>query len=368
LEDNSECCDKRQYFITDIEKFITSLTVDKNHEVILGIDANEMLYDEIGESVLLVLIERCGLVDVMASVNPVDPPPPTRYDSKRRVEYMFTTSGIHKNIIRYGMLPKDSIFYSDHCALYIDIAVKPQLGPDSNRFVPRVHCKLQSLNPTIVSKYKECLKKQLAHHTIPERIDALMAVPMGSWTKKHTAAANKIDSTFGDSQEFAERKCNKEKNRIIDWSAEVSQADRIVSYWELLLPKLKGRRTSSKTLALRRRDAGTPLHPSLNADRARTKISSSRKYLSEVWSNHEELSTTHLYRRSRAIDAAEDQDPTTSKTLQNLIRDERSLQRYQKIQYVIGKKQGSKISKFMVPQDTKVPDSNTCTEWDIEQD
>jgi hypothetical protein len=72
LEDNDECCDTRQDFITDLEKFITSLKVDKNHEVVLGIDANEMLYEEIGESVLLGLIEICGLIAVMASVNPDD--------------------------------------------------------------------------------------------------------------------------------------------------------------------------------------------------------------------------------------------------------------------------------------------------------
>jgi hypothetical protein len=114
-------------------------------------------YDEICESVVLGLIERCGLVNVMTSMNPDDPPPPTRCDSKRRVDFIFATSGIHKNIIRYGMLPKDSIFYSDNCALYIDIAVKPQFSMDSNRVVPQVHRKLQCRNPTIVSEYKDCL-------------------------------------------------------------------------------------------------------------------------------------------------------------------------------------------------------------------
>jgi hypothetical protein len=182
---------------------MTSITVDKNHDVILRIDANEMLYDEIGESAILGLIERCGIIYVMESMNPDYPPPPTRCNYKRRVDFIFATAGIHKNIIRYGMLPKESICYSNHCALYIDITVKPQFGPDSSSFVPQVHHKLQYRNPTIVSKYKECLKKQLAHHTIPECIDALMAVPIGSWTKNHTAAANKIDSTLGDSQEFS---------------------------------------------------------------------------------------------------------------------------------------------------------------------
>jgi hypothetical protein len=66
--------------------------------------------------------------------------------------------------------------------------------------MPQVHRKLQCRNPKIVSKYKESLKQQLTHHTILEIIDDLMAVPMGSWTKKHTAAAKKIDSTLGDSQ------------------------------------------------------------------------------------------------------------------------------------------------------------------------
>jgi hypothetical protein len=70
LEDNTECCDPRQAFIKDLEKFITSLTVDKNHYVILIIDANETIYDEIGESAILRLVGRCGLIDVMSSMNP----------------------------------------------------------------------------------------------------------------------------------------------------------------------------------------------------------------------------------------------------------------------------------------------------------
>jgi hypothetical protein len=82
-----------------------SLTVDKNHDVILGLHANEMLYDEIGESAIIGLVERCGLIDIMASMNPDDLPPPTKSDSKRRVEFIFVATGIHKNIIRYGMLP-----------------------------------------------------------------------------------------------------------------------------------------------------------------------------------------------------------------------------------------------------------------------
>jgi hypothetical protein len=126
------------------------------------------------------------------------------------------------------MLPKDSIF---HCALYIDIAVEPQFGNDTNRFVSQIHRKLQCRHPKILSKYKECLKKKLAHQTITERVDAFLAVPIGSWTKNHTTALNKLDVTLGDSQEFAERKCNKGKRCMLDWSEELSHAGKIVSYW-----------------------------------------------------------------------------------------------------------------------------------------
>jgi hypothetical protein len=178
--------------------------------------------------------------------------------------------------------------------------------------MPQVHRGLQFQNPRIVSKYNGSQKEQLAHHTIPESIDALMAVPIFSWTKKHTAAAsNNIDSTLGDSQEISERKRNKRKSRILDWSTELSHAGNIVSYWELRLAKLKGRRTSSKTRALRRRDTGIPIHTPLNDDEVRNEISSSRKFLRDVRSNHEELRTTCLKHQAREIDAAADRDPTT---------------------------------------------------------
>jgi hypothetical protein len=111
----------RGRLIKDLEKFITSLTVDKNHDVILGIDANETLYDEIGESAILGLVERCSLIDVMASMNPGYPPPPTRCDSKRRADFIFATSGIHKNIIRYGIYPMIR-YYIANTVLYTFIS------------------------------------------------------------------------------------------------------------------------------------------------------------------------------------------------------------------------------------------------------
>jgi hypothetical protein len=151
--------------------------------------------------------------------------------------------------------------------------------------VPQVHHKLQCPNPKIVSKYKESLKQQVAHHTTPERIDALMAIPIGSWTRKHTAPAKKIDATLGDSQELSESKCNKGKSRVLDWSAELyhaGAAGKIISYWELRLAKLKGRRKSSKTISLRRIDTDIPIHSPLNADKVRGKILSSTNFLSEV--------------------------------------------------------------------------------------
>jgi hypothetical protein len=92
--------DPMQAFVADLEKFITSLTLDKNHDDILGMYAYE-LYDKTGESAIL------DLADFMASMNYDYPPPPLRRDSKRIVDFIVATAGIHQNIIRYGMLPKD---------------------------------------------------------------------------------------------------------------------------------------------------------------------------------------------------------------------------------------------------------------------
>jgi uncharacterized protein Yka (UPF0111/DUF47 family) len=74
LEDNAGCYNQRQAFITDLEKIINSLTVDKKHNVILGIDANETLCDEISEIVILGLVERYGIINIMASMSPDAPP------------------------------------------------------------------------------------------------------------------------------------------------------------------------------------------------------------------------------------------------------------------------------------------------------
>jgi hypothetical protein len=82
LEDKDGCCDPRQAFITDLENFITSPTVEKI--TMLYLEQMPMIHsDEIGDGTILGLVEMCGLIDVMASMNPDDPPPFTRCDSKR---------------------------------------------------------------------------------------------------------------------------------------------------------------------------------------------------------------------------------------------------------------------------------------------
>jgi hypothetical protein len=108
-------CNPREAFITYLRKQIDQWTTEPKHDVVLSIDANETLQENInGPFSISSLVSQCGLIDVLDYMHPQDTPPPTIIDSGLRINFLFCTARILPIIIRCGMVPKDSIYLSDH--------------------------------------------------------------------------------------------------------------------------------------------------------------------------------------------------------------------------------------------------------------
>jgi hypothetical protein len=121
-----------------------------------------------------------------------------------------------------------------------------------------------------------------------------MTVTIDSWTKNTQQQKKEMIQHSATRKNSLRGSATRGRAESLTGQGGLSHTGKIISYCKLRLAKLKVHRTSSKTPALRRRDADIPKHPPLNADEVREKILSSRKYLSEVQSNHQDIRTTHL--------------------------------------------------------------------------
>ena len=97
--------------ITHLETFITKLN-KLNHQVIIGIDANEAFKSNAGD--IARLFKKCNLIDPISTKHGTAGEPNTYARGSDRIDYFGCTSEIYKFITKCGILPFCSIMTSDH--------------------------------------------------------------------------------------------------------------------------------------------------------------------------------------------------------------------------------------------------------------
>ena len=109
--------DPRQAFLEDMEKFIMKWknSGDQN-EVILLMDANEDLAD--GSS-LSKFVEKTGLLDAVAELEPNLQRDPTYLWSPRRLDYVFITPSLQPAVVRAGHHPFHQHLVTDHKGVFV---------------------------------------------------------------------------------------------------------------------------------------------------------------------------------------------------------------------------------------------------------
>jgi len=192
--------DPHRQCILDLQAWLESL-VHQNHAIILNLDSNEDISGKAGlfqplsyvegkhpvskthDGSLATLITTCGLVDPLATQHKSRPFPSTYNRGQSRLDYMFVTSGILSSIIRSGILPYQSIFYSDHRPCFLDIDAGVLFEENTHEIVPPCRRQLQFNDPFLVEKYNELLQHQLAYQKIPEKLaDLQKTVSLNGWS------------------------------------------------------------------------------------------------------------------------------------------------------------------------------------------
>jgi hypothetical protein len=130
-----------------------------NHEIILNLDANEVVGED--SQGISKLMSDCNLSD-LHDVPGMDPDQQLqdtyRRGNKRRIDFMLGTPKIRECVQRQGALVFNAGIVSDHCGVFIDLNAASLFGGATDDHV---------------KKYLDHLDKYFVNHKICSRIDSL---------------------------------------------------------------------------------------------------------------------------------------------------------------------------------------------------
>ena len=163
--------DPRVTFVDAMIALIKTLEAEKNHYIILMIDANESLNEK--EHQLRRIIHDTSLVDAFTHHTGELCDIPTYEDGKKRIDYIFTTTNLLPFIDKVGYLAfgEDNIM-SDHKGAFIDINENIIDNKIEFKRPAKRHIGSKS-KPTIIFNYKKQVNEQFQLHNIYERADRI---------------------------------------------------------------------------------------------------------------------------------------------------------------------------------------------------
>lgn len=223
--------DPRQAFLDDLDTFLTTLRLDKKHEILLMLDANENVHDK--NSKLHSLMLKHELVDLHGYLHGDDCEIATHLDGKRRIDYMFGSSGVIRNLSAAGIDAfYDGLKQSDHRSLWADIHTQELLKGDICKMAKASRRGIISTRPDLVLKYKAHVMQYLADHKVAERAQAAVADPH---PPPHVLEG--IDQDIIRAQRSAEKKHG--NNHFLPWSPQLMSAKKRRNFWNLWLAQLR---------------------------------------------------------------------------------------------------------------------------------
>ena len=119
--------DPRQEHLNDLSECIGQYK-DRGHEIILVIDANEILRP--GGGKLTKFVEELDLREPIKErfASDTNPIPSTYWRGSNQIDFMFTTKGIDEYIRRCGYLQFNQVLRSDHRGIFFDLDLDGFLG------------------------------------------------------------------------------------------------------------------------------------------------------------------------------------------------------------------------------------------------
>jgi hypothetical protein len=221
-----------------------------NHEIILNLDANEVLGEE--SQGIAKLMRECGLVDLLDApeLDPDDQLMDTyRRGTNRRINYMLGTPRVHSSVRRRGALEYNDGIISDHRGLYVDLDPTVLFGGNTDDPVAASSRGFTSKNAKKTEAYLNHLEKYFEDHKLCSRINKLVDVAPTLTRTQLKSRYKGIDNDITRAMLSSERKVRPSRTFIHEWSLELDKAGYCVRYWRVRLSDMTNNSVSHKALS-----------------------------------------------------------------------------------------------------------------------
>ena len=145
----------RRQFIVDLKKEIKDKMATGNHQIILGIDANEILEPDgtpVKETSITNLRRECGLTDVFEYQHEIIGD--TSIKKNHKIDHLLVSQDVLPSVTRSGFLPWGAVIASDHRTGFLDVNA-PMLFCDLEDNTASSSRLLHTKYPKRTKKYRE---------------------------------------------------------------------------------------------------------------------------------------------------------------------------------------------------------------------
>ena len=349
----------RKQLTQDLIVFIKAKQ-NANHEIILNLDANEVLGEE-SQGMAKLMRER-GLVDLLDApeLGPDEQLMDTcRRGTNRRIDYTLGTPRVHSSVRRRGALECNDGVTPDHRGLRVDLDPTALFGGNTDDPVAASSRGFTSKNAKKTEACLNHLEKYFEEHEARSRVDKLVEDAPTLTRAQLKRRCEGIDNDVTRAMLSSERKVRPSRTLVREWSPELDKAGRRARRWRARLSGATNNSVSHKALSNIFTRAGLKDEdddPLWEEEKIRETLKKARAALKEAQKNHEESQDKRL--REALLEhekkAQESDDPKAAQkaaaAVEAIIRKNRAADSRARIKRVMKPSAGGGLQRVGAPK------------------
>ena len=225
----------RRQFLVDLIKEIKAKQSTGNHQIILGIDANEILEPngtKVKKTSITKLKRECGLTDVFEHQHELTGD--ISIKKNHNIDHLLVSEEVLPSVIRSGFLPWGVVIASDHRLGFIDINASLLFGELEDNTAASTRL-LHTKYPKRTKKYREKVLEKFKNQSLFKAMRRLakLAERRGRWSAKMQQKYETIDIKATGIIIKAEQNCIQKLRFHTSWSLPLMRSSRSIRYWNL---------------------------------------------------------------------------------------------------------------------------------------
>lgn len=216
----------RDAFMQELRQFIQGLRKEKNHLIVLGIDANEQMTPG---SKIDDLRLSCGLIDPQVKIHgPTQSPSYARGSSK--IDHILISEELMPAVESTGTLEHHGLgIVSDHMGIFIAFNEKKMYKGNIADLLKVENRDVTSTIPRIREKYKEEHREQLRQCNLIQRFRDVESCPDPNEAQRQY---NAIARDLIAANKVAGKRCRKKGRKRFPFSPKLKSSMELVQYWK----------------------------------------------------------------------------------------------------------------------------------------